>query len=373
MCLFVIDNLRKKLRVTAMKKKLTFLSVLLLMLAAGVLLVFWEHSLPAAPASVDAPLSVVFLDVGQGDAALVGFRGHWMLIDGGGRESSQKIYAVLKQRNITHLDMVIASHPHEDHIGGLSAAFQLADAERVLCPVETYNSKSFENLSRYAREKSTGITVPAPGDVYTLGEAKVEIVGMNDGPTENARSLLVKVTYKNVSFLLPGDLEAEFVDPAWKLSSTVLKVSHHGSYNGTSKEQLCQVSPKYAVISLGAGNPYGMPHESTLNLLKEYCQNVYRTDLQGDITFTSDGNTLWVETTKTASTQKLFTPGSGQAAEETAAVRSDGYILNTSSKVFHLPSCTSTEKMKDSNKLYSSEPRESLISAGYKPCGNCKP
>ena len=355
-----------------MKKKLTFLFTLLLMLAAGVLLVLWEYSLPAVPVCADAPLTVVFLDVGQGDAALVGCDGHWMLLDGGGRESSRKIYAVLKQRNITHLELVIASHPHEDHIGGLSAAFQLADAQQVLCPVESYDSKSFESLRRYAREKSTGITVPAPGAVYPLGDAEVTILGTGDGSTENARSLMVRVAYKNVSFLFPGDMEAEFVSPEWELSSNVLKVSHHGSYNGTGRELLRQVSPQYAVLSLSSDNPYGMPHESTLKLLEECCRNVFRTDLQGDITFSSNGNNIWVETAKTASAQQIFTPGSTKTAEETAA-QTHGYILNISSKVFHLPACPSTKKMKDSNRRSSSESRESLVAAGYKPCGNCHP
>ena len=355
-----------------MKKKLTFLFTLLLMLAGGALLVYRQSALPVVPASPGMPLTVVFLDVGQADAALVGCNGHWMLLDGGGRESSQKLYSVLKQRSITHLDLVIASHPHEDHIGGLSAAFQLADAERVLSPVESYDSKSFENLRRYAQEKSSGITVPAPGTVYPLGDAEVTILGTGDGPTENARSLMVRVAYKDVSFLFPADMEAEFVNPDWALSSTVLKVSHHGSYNGTSRELLSRVSAEYAVLSLGDENPYGMPHESTLNLLKEYCPVIYRTDLHGDITFTSNGTLLLVETEKTASTRQIFTPGSVNPPEEPPA-RSDGYILNTSSRVFHLPACPSTKKMKDSNKQYSAEPRESLISTGYKPCGICHP
>lgn len=353
-----------------MKKKLTFLFVLLLMLSIGAFLVYKSNSLPAA--SPDSPFTVVFLDVGQADAALVGCDGHWMLIDGGGRESSRKIYTVMKERNITHWDMVIASHPHEDHIGGLSAAFQLADAERVLCPVESYDSRSFESLSRYASEKSTGITVPSPGTVYPLGDAEVTILGTNDGPTENARSLMVKVRYQNIAFLFPGDMEAEFVNPDWNLAATVLKVSHHGSYNGTSRELLSRVSANYAVLSLGADNPYGMPHESTLKLLERSCQNVYRTDLQRDITFTSDGNTLRVETEKEVPREQIFIPGGREATQETLP-QSDGYILNTGSKVFHLPSCPSTKHMKDSNKLPSSDPRESLIAAGYKPCGNCKP
>lgn len=356
-----------------MKKRLTFLSVMLLMIGAGILLAYFGDYLPTAPPSPEDGFSVVFLDVGQGDAALLVCGNHWMLIDGGGRESSQKIYTVLKERNITHLDMVIASHPHEDHIGGLSAAFQIAEVQRVLSPVETYDSKSFENLKRYAQEKSSGITVPAPGEVYALGDAAVEILGVNTGPTENSRSIVVKVTYGNVSFLFPGDMEAEYVDPNWNLTATVLKVSHHGSYTGASRDFLARVSPKYAVLSLGTDNPYGMPHKSALDLLEKHCQRVYRTDLQGDITISSDGTAVRVTTEKTASIQEIFTPGSGKAVPDATVPQSVCYIINASSKVFHLPSCPSTEKMKDSNKLYSAETREALIAAGYRPCGSCKP
>lgn len=356
-----------------MKKKLSFLSVMLLMVGAGILLAYFGDYLPTSPLSPEDGFSVTFLDVGQADAALLRCGDHWMLIDGGGRESSQKIYTVLKERGITHLDLVIASHPHEDHIGGLSAAFQVADAQLTLCPVDSYDSKSFENLKRYAQEKSSGITVPAPGDVYALGDAVAEIIGVNTGPTENSQSIVVKITYGSVSFLFPGDLEAEYAQPDWDLSATVLKVSHHGSYTGVSRDFLARVSPKYAVLSLGADNPYGMPHKSALDLLEKHCQRVYRTDLQGDITITTDGASVRVTTEKTASMQEIFTPGSGKAVPEATIPATVCYIINSSSRVFHLPSCSSTEKMKDSNKLFSSETREALIAAGYRPCGSCKP
>ncbi|MGM9603648.1 MAG: ComEC/Rec2 family competence protein [Faecousia sp.] len=358
-----------------MKKVLSFLCVMLLIGAAGYFIANEYCTSPVSPASPDASLSVLFLDVGQGDAALVGCDGHWLLIDGGGRDSSQKIYSVLKARSISYLDLVIASHPHEDHIGGLSAAFQDADVGTVLCSTASYDSKSFQNLQRYAAEKSSGITVPTAGDRYPLGSATVEILGLNAGPGENAGSIVAKVTFGETSFLFPGDMEADWVDPKWELSATVLKVSHHGSYTGTNRSFIDEVSPRYAVISLGADNPYKMPHASVLDLLKEHCNTVYRTDLQGDITFTSDGHSLCVSTQKEATSRAIFTPGDSEPASNqlTANILPYTYIVNTNSKIFHLPSCLSTDQMKESNKLYSSKSRDELISEGFQPCGNCKP
>lgn len=349
-----------------MKKYRSFILVMLLLIAAGCYLV-WE-SAPSSPADPEAPLSAVFLDVGQGDSALVGCQGHWMLIDGGDRESSQKIYAALKSRNITHLDLVIASHSHEDHIGGLSAAFQRCTADTVLSPTASDASQSFQNLCRYAGT----VTVPSAGDRYALGDAAVEILGLNAGPTENAASIVAKLTYGNVSFLFTGDMESEFFAPQWDLSATVLKVSHHGSSNGTDRSLLERVSPRYAVISLSGDNPYGFPHSSVLNLLGESCRAVYRTDLQGDILFTTDGQTLSVSTQKQASSREIFTPGDGQAQANTLSA-AQHYILNTNSRVFHLPTCPSVSAMKEGHKMDTEQSREALIAEGFKPCGNCKP
>lgn len=359
-----------------MKKRTIFLLVMLLMIGAGLLLIVKLYLPAADPVVVDPGFSAVFLDVGQGDAALLGYGDHWLLIDGGGNGSSSKIYSVLKQRGITHLELVIASHSHEDHIGGLSAAFQIAQVDTVLCPTDNAQGKSFENLKRFAQEKSSGITVPKAGDIYTLGKIRVEILGLNTGPTENARSMVTKVSFGNSVFLFPGDMEAEYVPPDWDLSATVLKVSHHGSRNGTSRDLLERVSPRYAVLSLGAENPYNMPHEATLSLLKDTCSVVFRTDLQGDITFHSDGNTLQASTRKNAGSREIFTPGDGSSGSlEIKETSSDAYpyVINTGSRVFHNPDCTSTTQMKESNKRFSTETREELIAAGYKPCGNCKP
>lgn len=354
-----------------MKKYRSFLLVMLLLLGAGCFLVWKYYPLSPPPVSPEAPFRVLFLDVGQGDAALVGCENHWLLIDGGGRESAQKIYSVLKKRGITHLDMVIASHPHEDHIGGLSAALQGRTVGLLLSPTESDSRECFQDLCRSAGE--TVVTVPRAGDRYALGSATVEILGLNAGPTENAASIVAKLTYGAVSFLFTGDMEAEYFDPQWNLSATVLKVSHHGSSSGTSRELLERVSPKYAVISLGKDNPYFLPHQRVLNLLDEQCANLFRTDLQGDILFTSQGDALSVSTQKDASSREIFTPGGETLGENTVSTAPQGYVINANSKVFHLPVCPSTQTMKDSNKRFTQDTREELIAQGYKPCGNCKP
>lgn len=354
-----------------MKKYRSLFLVLLLLIGAGCLLVREYYPFPASPANPEAPFSVLFLDVGQGDAALVGCENHWLLIDGGSRENAQKIYSLLKKRGITHLDMVIASHPHEDHIGGLSAALQGRTVGLLLSPTESDSRECFRDLCRSAGE--AGITVPGAGDQYALGSAMVEILGLNAGPTENAASIVTKVRYGSVSFLFTGDMEAEYFDPQWNLSATVLKVSHHGSSNGTNQELLERVSPKYAVISLGKDNGYFLPHQRVLNLLDGQCATVFRTDLQGDILFTSQGDTLSVSTQKDASSREIFTPGGGSLGENTISTVPQGYVINISSKVFHLPACPSTQAMKDSNKRFTQDTRDELIAQGYKPCGNCKP
>lgn len=358
-----------------MKKRLSFVIVMLLIVAAGLCVVSQYRLPPDEPAPPDTVLSVLFLDVGQADAALAQCGGHWMLIDGGGRDSSQKIYSVLEQKGITQLDLVIASHPHEDHIGGLSAAFQNTQVGRVLCPTDSYSSKSFQNLQRFATEKSGGITVPQVGDAFSLGPARVEILAVNTGPEENDSSIVAKLSYGEVSFLFTGDIDGEQMTPQWAAPATVLKVSHHGSSTGTNRSLMDAVAPEYAVLSLGADNPYGFPHGSVLELLEESCKAVYRTDLQGDITFTSDGKTGSVTTRKQATSREIFTPGDREPAANRLTVNTlpYSYIVNTSSKIFHLPSCPSTEKMKESNKQYSTQTRDELIAQGLKPCGSCKP
>ena len=257
-----------------------------------------DSSAPDIP--YGSSFSIRFLDVGQADSALIQCDGHYMLIDGGNKEDSSLIYSVLKNNEITHLDLIVGTHAHEDHIGGLPGALNYATADVSLCPVTDYNSKAFSDFKKYAQENGGGITVPEVGDQYQLGSASVDILGVNSGDDTNDTSIVLKITYGETSFLFTGDAEraAEQVilDSGADLSATVLKVGHHGSETSTTYPFLRQVMPKYAVISVGAGNSYGHPAENTLSRLNDADVEVFRTDLLGDIICTSDGKTVTITT-----------------------------------------------------------------------------
>lgn len=333
--------------------------------------------------SADSTFSVKFIDVGQADSALVECDGHYMLIDGGNRGDSNVIYSVLKNSNISHLDIVVGTHAHEDHIGGLPGAFNYATASLTLCPVKNYDSAAFNNFKKYAEEKGNGIVVPNVGDKYKLGSSNITILGVNSSSDTNNTSIVLKIQYGKTSFLFAGDAEREaeqvILGNGFDLSATVLKVGHHGSDTSTTYPFLREIMPKYAVISVGKGNSYGHPTEATLSRLRDADVTVYRTDENRDIIFTSDGSTVSVsmgketpivkydvETSRTTTTKKYN-------EEQNNNSKGTDYIINKNTGKFHYTYCSSVKQMKESNKKFYTGDRDDLVSQGYSPCGNCHP
>lgn len=329
-----------------------------------------------AGVSESGSFTIHFIDVGQADSALVTCDGHSMLIDGGNADDSNLVYSVLQRETDGHLDYVVGTHAHEDHIGGLSGAFEADTADVTFCPVTEYDSKAFRNFKTRADERGGGITIPAVGDTFTLGEASVTVVAVNSVPEDtNNTSIVIRIVYGDTSFLFTGDAEQEteekILESGQDIESTVLKVGHHGSSTSTSQAFLDAVSPTYAVISCGKDNSYGHPHSETLAKLASAGVEVLRTDELGDIYCTSDGSEVtfsYGEYHKDADTSaaEIEEPQQPDTISET-------YILNTNSRKFHRPDCSSASQISDANREEYTGTREELIEQGYTPCGYCKP
>ena len=323
--------------------------------------------------------------MGQADAALVLCDGKAMLIDGGNAADSNLMYTYLKKQGITHLDYVIGTHAHEDHIGGIAGALNYATAGKVYCPVTSYDTKAFQNFVKAAQNRGCSIIVPKVGESFSLGSANCKILAVNTESDPNNTSIVLRITYGSTSFLFTGDAEREveqvLLDKGSTLKSTVLKVGHHGSATSTSYPFLREVAPAYAVISVGKDNTYGHPTEGTLSRLRDAEAKTFRTDMQGDIICTSNGKSVsfTVSRNKDADVFGGIGPNSTQsqtpapAPEATPAPQGRDYVLNNNSKLFHYPTCYSAKKISNKNRQDYTGTREELLAKGYSPCGNCDP
>ncbi|MFQ7695063.1 MAG: ComEC/Rec2 family competence protein [Christensenellales bacterium] len=248
--------------------------------------------------------AVHFVDVGQGDGAIVVCDGKTLVIDGGTAENGAKMVEYLQNTlHVSKVDFVIGTHPHADHIGGLPDVIRACKVKKLYSPVDEFEAKPFETMKRAADDKKLKITVPQAGQSFSLGRAKVEFLaplGIYDNV--NDLSLVVRVTYGQTAFLFTGDAERpseyDMTDSGEDLSATVLKVGHHGSNTSTSYIFLRQVMPAYAIISCGKDNAYGHPHEEVLSRLADEGAGVYRTDECGTIVCRSNGAKVTVRTEK---------------------------------------------------------------------------
>ncbi|MCL6635885.1 MAG: MBL fold metallo-hydrolase, partial [Peptococcaceae bacterium] len=260
----------------------------------------------AGPAGSPGALRVHFLDVGQGDAILVQFPdGRNMLVDAGKNDSAAAVTGYLKKNGVSRLDFLVGTHPHEDHIGSLDAVIKNFETGQVLMPRATATTQTFRDVLAAVEKKGLQIrTAKAGVDILEGGEFSARILAPNGSGYEslNNYSAVIKVKYRDVAFLLTGDAEElsekEMLEAGADLRAQVLKVGHHGSSSSTSAAFLKAVSPRYAVISVGAGNDYRHPHQVTLDRLKKAGVSVLRTDQKGTIVFSTDGREIAVTTEK---------------------------------------------------------------------------
>ncbi len=254
----------------------------------------------------EGKLSVYFLDVGQGDATLFVVDGKTILIDAGEIEEGDRVVSDLKTLGITRIDLLVATHPHSDHIGGMQkvlAAFPVGQVLDTGLPhpsplyehfLETLTGRIYRTGSR-SRDRQLRSTRALRVFVLSPPEQRY-------GDDPNTNSVVLRISYGMIDFLMTGDVSGDGEDAlltyGYPLDAEILKVAHHGSSSSTSPEFLARVRPETAIISLGADNPYGYPHTETHNLLQKNGVAIYRTDRNGTVVVRTDGMSYSVKTEK---------------------------------------------------------------------------
>ena len=338
------------------------------------------------------------LDVGQGDSILIRTPANKaILIDAS--DNQAKVPALLTALGVTALDLVIATHPHADHIGGMDEVLDAFPVKNYIDSGLPHTTATYAAVMSRVEAKKIPYRTGLTGMSFNLDDGAVlEILFPTGTPLKdtrsdlNSNSVVARLTHGDDCFLFPGDAEEpteRALVAAGLAQSDVLKVPHHGSNHSSTPAFLAAVKPSIAVISVGTGNRYGHPGEETLGRLAGTGAAIYRTDLMGTVTLLSDGKKIKVETqhpstavadaapptepratTQAASVHAVekLTPAAAEAVPPNACP----YPASASSEVFHEEGCGNAEKISAAN-LVCYATREQAVKAGRRPAGCCKP
>ncbi len=225
-----------------------------------------------------------------------------MMIDGGERDAN--VVGYLQKQGIKEVDVVVATHPHSDHIGGLIEVLHQIRVKEVWTNGQAHTTKTFEDFLTAVDRSGAKYSEAKRGDIIALGDLKFQV--LNPGPTladdMNRNSIVLCLVYGRIAFLFTGDAdsfaESEILATKQAIKATVLKLGHHGSSSSSSLAFLKAVAPEVAIYSAGAGNPYGHPHPDTLARLAQLNIKVYGTDIYGTIVVSTDGQNYKLRTMK---------------------------------------------------------------------------
>ena len=241
-------------------------------------------------------LSINIIDVGQGDCILISTpENKNILIDGGDENSERIIKSYLKKRKIKKLDIVIATHFDKDHIGSLDYIIDKFNIGKVYTSKDIDKSQAYNNLIKSCRNKNLNFEILKKGDKIKITK-DINIIVLNPSyiqENKNLNSIAINLSYINMDFLFTGDCEesneVDMINSYDLENVDFLKIAHHGSSSSSSDKFIKETSPDIAVISCGYKNQYGHPHKSTLDTLNKYKVKTFRTDINGDLVFYSDG------------------------------------------------------------------------------------
>ncbi|MGA9522771.1 MAG: ComEC/Rec2 family competence protein [Myxococcaceae bacterium] len=338
-------------------------------------------------------LTVYFLDVGQGDASLiVSPTGRTVLVDGGPPDAARSLVQRLGEVVQGPLDLVLLTHPHLDHLGGLTEVLARFGARRYLDPGFDHPSSAYRQLLEAVAAHEIQYVEPLLGE-----DGEPVTIGLGGGASltvlwprrpgqaflsgtrsdANANSIVFRLSYGETSFLFTGDAEADtenlLLRSGQDLRASVLKVAHHGSRHSSQAPFLTRVKPEAAVISCAAGNEYRHPHGKALQRLQAVGARVFRTDISGDIVAVSDGKSLRLDTVSPPSEM----PSRVEATASTGPPPLErlpnppGYSASRRSEVFHLADCPNVQQIQPGNLLRFGERADAA--KGRRPAKDCNP
>ena len=286
-----------------MKEKLIHLIEIILILII-VFFLFYKPKTPKKTESTfseDNPFQIQFIDVGEADCILIKSNDEYILVDAGNNKDGNNLVEYFKSIGITKFNYVVGTHPHEDHIGGLDYIIREFDIDHFLMPDVKLDYITYTEVIEELKNKNIQLEIPKIDDIYNVNDTIIKVLWLDNKEDINDDSIVLKIIYKNTSFLLTADIsknvELNLLDK--DIKSDLLKVAHHGSQYSTSAQFLNKVDPSFAVISVGKNNDYNFPKKITLDKLNKLDIKTYRTDELGTIIVSSDGDNISFKTIKT--------------------------------------------------------------------------
>ena len=261
-----------------------------------------DSGAPSTTAQASAYVTIKFIDVGQGEAILIALPEKTMLIDAGPTGSAPKIAQVLQELGRNKIDYLVATHPDEDHIGGMADVISNTQIGTIYAPNKTNNTATYRKFLTAIQNNNLQITLAEAGTIIDQTDSyKLEILWPKKDanfPETNDYSIIIKLTVGNKTFLFTGDAPTNAILNSNPGHIDVLKLSHHGSRTGTTEVLIHKLSPTYAVLSYAVDNSYGHPMQSVLNALHKHSVEVWGTGANGTITITCDGTTIDISSEK---------------------------------------------------------------------------